>query len=1308
MASGATTRAQRAVGSSTWIAAEKENIQQLIHQEMDEIEYPAQNEMDWLNEHMAEIFSRNQFNVTEIFKTPGKLRGKTPRTARKHKTPREARVPLSDIFSAQQNVRNSPAPPSRFHQEITKLAAKPSPKEQPKYSSPVQYHQTKQPTYNADSGYHGMPDEDDEMDLVYSEPHKESEPQSKSVPEEPEPEGEPEQAPEPEPEPEPEPKSNQNIQRILEPEPERKPEHKPEPEPEPEHEYVETATQPLEDSTIVIPRDRNDLSPSVDRRTTDASFHSAREIAPSKESTVEPMDIDPYESTPIAAPKQAATTAHLESPREQVHAPGRLDSTPLEQANVMEVETHEHDPALDHHFDDIGSPSDGSTPDRPPIRKSSLSFASLPAREPITTKRSMGGHRISRISHIDPSKSVQGGYYGRQTGGARMTQILPEERTEQENIEDSTKAAEDRAPAPLPEELELTMKGTNTHNKSSTQLLHEKINMLGKSQSSRSTKSIPAPAPNVNVQVQYPELSSQVEPAADKPRRPSPIEAQTYDSRTAPPRSPQHFQSSNFVREMTAESPQRLRRVAPQEDRMSRIMYSRSPERRSPAAKPFGGTGAFHAKSASTSIITSPRANTIGHQRTTSNRETVTPTSSPRRDDGPLSASKSRLQSIMKTAKGLFTSTGSVSAAARMEAQSSSPTTTRSHTGLYPNLQEMFSQEPQPPAIQSPALQEGRRTRSSTEREEKRKEKERQEMQRMEEQLRKSREQEIQRQATINAAPEHRPLPKSVGTTPARETLATRSSPRRPPTQQSVREPEQSREIEHKFAVPAKPHNQSKHNDSRRPVRPTREIQKPKPQPVSIRVGTLSQRIPLSNSSLSSSVQEPAPNPTPASKAPAPGVNKKGSKLSMQTNSSTSSFKSATSTTSSKSKAVQAAEKKKEEQREAQRKRAAQQEEVRRQEEARRQEQASRAEAERRERERSVTDDPKKLAHKQAIEKRRLENARKLEQQRNQQPTPGNDLGSILQQEKAVVQGSQRNDLPSTRPSRLNSIQGQIRPVNYPPPNPAKPPKRALEDESSGRPVTGKVGAAVHQADGKRRKTDDEIAVAEPPFRSAMAPPIRQSNVRKEVPKQQMYNQGYSTMPPPPPHHQAGPSLFKNPTGPRHFQPAAPTQSQPHRNGHPLEMSKFASGKIPFADNSNPPHATTHKTPGHGSQKILKSSPAYPNGDSIKLPEILTDSEDEDSDAEPYNVPDWAKPENLNNILISQEGKDGEQVFGPSAPLHMEEIFKDNKDRFKRFRDRTSSANWGGPDGLTQDEIKWDLAERERLKRNGGWTFTTS
>lgn len=53
-------RAQKPVGSLAWIAAEKENIAELVDQEIEEVEYPARHEMEWLNEHMAEIFSKSQ------------------------------------------------------------------------------------------------------------------------------------------------------------------------------------------------------------------------------------------------------------------------------------------------------------------------------------------------------------------------------------------------------------------------------------------------------------------------------------------------------------------------------------------------------------------------------------------------------------------------------------------------------------------------------------------------------------------------------------------------------------------------------------------------------------------------------------------------------------------------------------------------------------------------------------------------------------------------------------------------------------------------------------------------------------------------------------------------------------------------------------------------------------------------------------------------------------------------------------------------------------------------------------------------
>jgi hypothetical protein len=54
------TRAQKPVGSAAWIAAEKENMMELVDQEIEEVEYPVRHEMEWLNEHMAEIFSKGQ------------------------------------------------------------------------------------------------------------------------------------------------------------------------------------------------------------------------------------------------------------------------------------------------------------------------------------------------------------------------------------------------------------------------------------------------------------------------------------------------------------------------------------------------------------------------------------------------------------------------------------------------------------------------------------------------------------------------------------------------------------------------------------------------------------------------------------------------------------------------------------------------------------------------------------------------------------------------------------------------------------------------------------------------------------------------------------------------------------------------------------------------------------------------------------------------------------------------------------------------------------------------------------------------
>ena len=100
----ASTRSAVPVGSAQWLVNESRQTDQLARQEVEEFMFSeAQHEMEWLNAHLTEIFDQNKLyvtrllslhimsrganrphrNVTDVFKTPGKLRGKTPRTARK-------------------------------------------------------------------------------------------------------------------------------------------------------------------------------------------------------------------------------------------------------------------------------------------------------------------------------------------------------------------------------------------------------------------------------------------------------------------------------------------------------------------------------------------------------------------------------------------------------------------------------------------------------------------------------------------------------------------------------------------------------------------------------------------------------------------------------------------------------------------------------------------------------------------------------------------------------------------------------------------------------------------------------------------------------------------------------------------------------------------------------------------------------------------------------------------------------------------------------------------------------------------------
>ncbi|EXJ80621.1 hypothetical protein A1O3_06905 [Capronia epimyces CBS 606.96] len=1111
-----------AIGSATWISAEKENALQLLQNEKEEVAFPAQHQLEWLNEHMAEIFSKRNVDVSNVFKTPGKLRGKTPRTVRKRNA-QDARIPLSDVFSSQPLPRQSPQKHSNMNPPHFTIARDASQHVQHAYKS------------QTDSGYHGSSQGDIE---------------------------------------------------------------------------VESQIQPPVPTDPLHGQDTDDTT-DPEHRTTEGSFHSAKEDQINRVVNAEA-------AINHSAPQNVALNG---------------DDT-IRAAPSGHAQDDGH-----HDFDEIGSPSDESTPEKPLVRKSSLTFASLPAREPMKTSI---GARMSRTSHIDQPHQA-GPYSSRQALGLTQTgsnfaqHDNKDAVTNEENIEI---LGQDEFPGEA--------QTSRNHAKSSTQRLHEKIDMLGKATQSRPSQSIPPAAT----------LATHKQPdAPDHLERPDNWDLLGHDDDddwikplispdVAASPAPKSVSAYNEEDSDDAEFDVRAPELIAHEARMKTpARTSMSPGKMRPLFS--------HTKAASTATLASPAKAAMapptspGKSVSVSNPQvTTTPQGSPKRYLD-LSASKSKLHSIMKTAKGLFTASAGVSAAAKLETLSPNAMIAAANAmpGMYPNLSAMTEDKPLPPSPPKAT----RRTRSSTEKEkeERRKEKDVQIMQKMDEQLEKAREKERRKIGEQRIAQE--------------QTTNKNKQPAYPSPRRLADEPVQHEPAEY-TALAAKP---------ARPGRPAREppINKAKPAPVSIRVGTLSQRMPANPAHSAANAQEVLP-----AEPKRPGLNKKTSTASLQSTTSTI-LKSSMHGQPPKPRALLAAERKKEQdereaqrkleqKREIERKRAAQQEEMRKQE------QKQRADAERRERERLAAEQARRQAQQQAIERKRQEAARKAEQQRL---------------DRAATEAAR----PS---SRLGNQPVGRSLINHPlPTNAAKPAKRPLEEDlDTSRAQTVKYAMGPPQTDAKRRKTGDEENSVEHSFRPVVSgAPIRQSQLGKK------------------------PSIFSHNTYTQ-AQPAGNLGQfpQPPSRAAPPQMQQYANGaKIPFADAPNPP--THAKTPvsimQHKTIQTIKSSPQYPNGEAIHLPEIPTDSEEEDSDDEDnaFPIPDWATPGHLTEQLIRQEEMDGDAVFGPVAPLKMEEIFaKGNKDRLKRLRDRTSSANWAiSGDGLTLEEVRADREQRERMRIEGGWRF---
>jgi hypothetical protein len=104
-------------------------------------------------------------NFADVFKTPGKLRGKTPRTARKRDA-LEQRQPLTDVFAPNAQAGPTPAKTTTFYEKVTQFQIA----EDGEYTSQQRpLSRSKSPQRlgkpgNTDSGYHGMTEDEMEAD----------------------------------------------------------------------------------------------------------------------------------------------------------------------------------------------------------------------------------------------------------------------------------------------------------------------------------------------------------------------------------------------------------------------------------------------------------------------------------------------------------------------------------------------------------------------------------------------------------------------------------------------------------------------------------------------------------------------------------------------------------------------------------------------------------------------------------------------------------------------------------------------------------------------------------------------------------------------------------------------------------------------------------------------------------------------------------------------------------------------------------------------------------------------------------------
>ncbi len=1164
--------------------------------------------------------------------------------------------------------------------------------------------------------------------------------------------------------------------------------------------YVTANMAPTPSSAMV-----QDSSPFATR--TRLPIMSSRSPSPNKMSS--PVRHAPQKSSPeksTSPEKPSSSPQRLAASTQQKGFPKPTED--LADATSRGRHGDEDEAMEDEEADGARSPSEASSPIRPLVRKSSLNFASLPAREPLASKKSLGGARISRTSHLDFSRQS---YYNRPTGGKSLGTGMRQESSDDDRDDHDEMDVDEEPPAQKEDS-----------SKTYTQRLQDQISMLGKGQSMgpRSSKSLA----NGQLSQQGAQASQQSQPrldAAPEARKASPKPKHSVPAPGAFPEDDDDDWIAPPTTTAAPPSPKPAPAPVPSKKHPLEELFSkeapRSPDfvlpksrQGSPRKLPFMPERTpKHGKSVSVPVLPTleqlnvdpegaPLTKTVSVSNPTlssvaEDEFTSSPPKSPTRSfrENPLKQVKNKLSSLLKGSKGLIASSAAISA----EGKSSllqSPSTTRlgyfsgpsvdsfktADNVMYPDLSQQIAATGAP--LSPTRSNATRRTRASAERErqeakerekeekerEKEREKEAKEAKRLADQMEKlekarekerekarvfSKEQEkiaaMEKQVAAQkqqekAAPAPAPAQSQDFRTPApapKNTLrspvkAVRATPLK--TKASQQDSKNAAALSDEFdmemtdatttAPPAsipRPATASSMRapGTKRPMKPTKEtLVKPKQVPTLIRVNTTSSQqqnqFHPSNSVLAATLQDTL-GPQPGSAKP---MNGKSSQSSLHRKPSLQSLKTSVSSTGRPKALEMAAKRKEQEERDAQRKRDAKQELERKraaQEEERKQEQQRKADAERQKEE-----ERKAAQRKAAIEKAKQTKAPPPAAR----PQPNGPPEYSMAAEKA----------PARPPSRLGSTMHQdSRLVNTTLSSTAKAPsKRPLQqdagEESSRAPQQQRALPSFPAKEAKRMRMSEEFdedldMMDSHNPRIIKGPPVRPSNGFKKVsrpvrthnhspqntnlPPQElptaksMYGNAYSNAPPPAP-PSASRDLFKATVTAQH-------NSHSKATAHPLDMAQLSKGIIPFAQNPSNTAKTparplpTGSIPKSSAAKSTTRSPRFQNGESIELPDIQTDDESDSDNDGHMAVAAWADSPALKAALLAQERVDPMQVFGPPAPLNMEEVFSKSKDRWHKFRARTSSANWSGTDRLTEEDVRRDLAARDKMRREGGWSF---